>query len=34
MANPWIEHIKKIKKQNRKLSLKEVIQIAKKSYKK
>lgn len=34
MANKWIEHVKKVKKQNSKLTLKEVLKLAKKSYKK
>ena len=32
--NPWLEHLKKIKKENPKLSLKEVMKIAKETYKK
>lgn len=32
--NPWIEHIKEVKKENKGMSLKEVIQKAKKTYKK
>lgn len=34
MTNPWIQHIKKTKKINPGKNLKELIKIAKKSYKK
>ena len=34
MANKWLEHVKKIKKENPKLMLKEVLKKAKGSYKK
>lgn len=34
MANKWIEHVKKVKEDNKGKTLKEVLQIAKKSYKK
>ena len=34
MANKWIEHVKKTKQENKKLSLKEVLKIAKQTYKK
>ncbi len=33
-VNPWLEHVKKTKKQNPGKSLKEVIMMAKKTYKK
>lgn len=32
--NKWIEHVKKIKSQNKKLPLKEILKMAKKTYKK
>lgn len=32
--NAWLLHVKKVKAQHPKMSLKEVLQIAKKSYKK
>jgi hypothetical protein len=32
--NPWIIHVKKVKKENPKLALKEILKIAKRSYKK
>lgn len=32
--NPWIEHVKKVKADNPKLSFKEVLKEAKKSWKK
>jgi len=32
--NPWLLHVKKVKKENPKLSFKEVLKEAKKSYKK
>ena len=32
MANPWIEHVKKVKKANPTLQLKDVLKLAKKSY--
>jgi hypothetical protein len=34
MANPWIEHVKKVKKAHPNLALKEVLKLASKSYKK
>ena len=34
MVNKWTEHIKKVKKENPKLQLKEVLKIASKSWKK
>jgi hypothetical protein len=34
MANPWIKHVQTVKMANPKLTLKEVLQKAKKSYKK
>jgi|24BtaG_2_1085350.scaffolds.fasta_scaffold01057_8 hypothetical protein len=34
MANKWIVHVKKVKQKNPKKTLKEVLQLAKKSYKK
>lgn len=34
MANKWIEHIKKVKAKNKGKSLKEIILLAKKTYKK
>jgi len=34
MANKWIEHVKKVKKENPKLALKDVLKKAKGSYKK
>jgi hypothetical protein len=34
MANKWIEHVKKVKKENPKLLLKEVLKKASKSFKK
>jgi hypothetical protein len=34
MANPWIKHVQVVKKENPKLTLREVLQKAKKSYKK
>ena len=33
-SNPWLDHVKKIKKDNPKLALKEVLKKASKSYKK
>jgi hypothetical protein len=33
-TNPWIAHVKKVKKENPKLSLKEILIRAKRSYKK
>lgn len=33
-TNPWLEHVKKVKKENPKLSFKEVLIKAKRSYKK
>lgn len=32
--NPWLVHVKKIKAKHPKLKLKEVLKVAKKSYKK
>lgn len=32
--NKWLVHVKKVKKEHPKLALKEVLKIAKKSYKK
>ena len=32
--NKWIEHVKKVRSENKKLPLKEILKIAKKSYKK
>lgn len=32
--NKWIEHVKEVKKENKGLALKEILKIAKKSYKK
>ncbi len=32
--NPWLEHVKMIKKKNKDKSLKEILKIAKKTYKK
>lgn len=34
MANKWIEHVKKVKKDNPNLTLKEVLKKAKTTYKK
>ena len=34
MANKWIEHVKKVTKQNKGKSLKEILVLAKKTYKK
>jgi len=34
MSNAWLVHVKKVKRQHPKLSLKEVLKIASKSYKK
>jgi hypothetical protein len=34
MTNAWLSHVKSVKKQHPKLSLKEVLKIASKSYKK
>jgi len=34
MANKWIEHVKKVKKANPKLQLKEVLKLASKTWKK
>ena len=34
MANKWLQHVKQVKAQNKNLQLKEVLQLAKKSYKK
>ena len=34
MANKWIEHLKKVKKENPDKSLKECMKIAKESYEK
>lgn len=34
MANPWLAHVKKTMKDNRGVSFKQVLRIAKKSYKK
>ena len=34
MANKWLEHVKKIKKENPKLIFKDVLKEAKKTYKK
>ena len=34
MTNKWLEHVKKVKKENPKLLLKEVLKLAKKSYRK
>ncbi len=34
MANPWIEHVKKTKKENPKLSFKDVLKKASKDFKK
>jgi hypothetical protein len=34
MVNAWLIHVKKTKKENPQLSLKEVLKIAKKSYSK
>jgi hypothetical protein len=33
MANPWLSHVKKTMKSNRGLSFKQVLRLAKKSYK-
>lgn len=33
MTNPWLEHVKKVKKENPKLAFKEVLKKAKKTYK-
>ena len=33
-VNPWMTHLKKVRAQNKGKSLKQVMQIAKKSYKK
>lgn len=33
-TNPWLEHVKKVKKENPKLSFKEVLMKAKKTFKK
>jgi len=32
-SNPWLDHVKKVKKANKKLSFKEVLKKAKLSYK-
>jgi len=32
--NPWLVHLKKVKKENPKLSLKDAMKLAKQSYKK
>ena len=34
MANAWIEHLKKVKEQNKDKNLKECMQIAKQTYNK
>ena len=34
MANKWLQHVKQVKAQNKNLQLKEVLQLAKQSYKK
>jgi len=34
MVNKWLVHVKEVKKKNPKKSFKEVLQLAKKSYKK
>lgn len=34
MPNKWIEHVKKVKDENKGKGLKEILQIAKKTYKK
>ena len=34
MANAWMQHVKKVKNQNKNLSLKQVLKLASKSYKK
>lgn len=33
-TNPWMEHVKKVRKENKKLSFKDCLKKAKKSYKK
>jgi len=33
-TNPWIQHVKDVKKKNPALSLKDVLKLASKSYKK
>lgn len=32
--NPWLDHVKKIRSDNKDKSLKEILEIAKRSYKK
>jgi len=34
MGNPWLDHVKSVKAGNPKMHLKEILKIAKKSYKK
>ena len=34
MGNPWMDHVKTISKANAGMSLKEILKLAKKSYKK
>lgn len=34
MANPWFEHVAKIRKENPELKQSEILKLAKKSYKK
>ena len=34
MANPWLAHVKSVRSQNAGMSFKEVLKLAKKSYKK
>jgi len=33
-TNPWLEHVKKVRNQNKGKSLKEILILAKKTYKK